>query len=106
MEIFLCFIKEAHKIAQDYKKQATREASKDFGYKAITGHNRNLLKADGSTGYIRGDKQVDGVTGQLVDITGSTIKNAADSFEKDAVNKVPRAKMDKDRKPLEPENGM
>lgn len=47
--------KESKQAGKDYRKQAMSEARKDFDYKKLTGHNRNLTKSNGEVGWIKGD---------------------------------------------------
>lgn len=72
---------KAGKVSAAYRKQGMSEANKDFSYKKLTGHNRNNIKEDGATGYIRGDACYD-ENGKLQPngVSPYSIKKAAKEF--------------------------
>lgn len=71
---------KAGKVSAAYRKQGMSEANKDFSYKKLTGHNRNNIKEDGATGYIRGDYYYDATNDKYTQVTPNSIKDAAKKF--------------------------
>ena len=106
---------EGKKAENAFNRKHISEARKDFNYKAITGHNRNNIKDNGSIGYIRGDtvyndkgivSQDGGFTAgfngdQFFDSYQARIKSVEERFgnQKDKTKKG-------NPNPLQPENGL